>query len=128
MAQAAITVEVEHHHYVHLDDDVKHYLRHLVRPVLAGITRLELKMTEISDFLDAEGAKADNIATALADVAADVNALLASAGSAGAFSPEEQAKADALSGKFDAISAALGSLDVAVGDQDGSDAPPPSDG
>lgn len=122
MAQAAITVEVVHHHYVHLDDDVKHFLRHLVRPVLAGITRLEQTMTEISDQLDTDIAKTDSLAATLTAVAADVTLLLAAV-PAGTFTAEEQAKADALAGKLDALTTALAALDAEVPDADGSDTP-----
>lgn len=90
----------------------------------AALTPLENKMTAISDFLDATGATVDQIQTALTDVAADVTALLARAGEAGVFTPEEQEKADAVSGKLAAVGEALGALDTAVGDEDGSDTAP----
>lgn len=90
----------------------------------AALTPLGEKMTEISDFLDTANATVDAIQTALADVSADVAALLARAGEAGAFSEEDQAKADAVSAKLTAVSDALSALDTAVGDEDGSDTPP----
>lgn len=121
MASNVITVR----HEIVLADDTKDFLTALVRPFVQGVHRLETKLSDISDFLDAQGSKADNLAAALADVSADVQALLAKAGSAGVFSADEQAKADALSGKFDAITTALSALDTAVGDQDGSDNPTP---
>ena len=70
-----------------------------------------------------QGLGALGVAAALADVAADVTALLAKAGTAGVFSADEQAKADAAAGKLSAVSDALTNLNTEVGDQDGSDTP-----
>lgn len=115
---------VVHRHHIVLDDDTKTFLRDLARPILSRLNQLENHMTQIGDFLAGENATLDAITTALADVAADVTALLAKAGTAGVFSPEEQASADAASAKLAAVGAALASLDTEVGDQDGSDTPP----
>lgn len=120
---AALVIEVIHK----LDPDDRAFLHRLVRPLVLGINRLERHMTEISDFLAAENATIDSISTALTDVAADVTALLAKAGTAGVFSADEQDKADAAAGKLSAVSDALAALNTEVGDQDGSDTPPAED-
>jgi methyl-accepting chemotaxis protein len=116
----ALVIEVIHK----LDPDDRAFLHHLVRPLVLGINRLERHMTEISDFLDTQNASLDAISAALGDVAADVAALLAKAGSAGVFSADEQAKADQSAEKLAAVATALANLDTEVGDQDGSDTPP----
>jgi len=111
-------------HEIDLSATTQAFLLSLIRPVIVGLTQLETRMTEISDFLDAQSATLDQISTALADVTADVEALLAKASSSGVFSAEEQASADAVAAKLAAVSGALGNLDTEVGDQDGSDTPP----
>ena len=115
---------------IHIDSAVLNFygptaeeLRTIVATeITAALNPLENKMTEISDFLDATNATVDQVNTAVTDIAADVAVLLAAV-PAGTFSTEEQAKADALVGKLTAVSTALGALDTAVGDQDGSDTP-----
>jgi N-acetylglucosamine kinase-like BadF-type ATPase len=92
--------------------------------ITAALNPLENKMTQISDFLDATNATADQVNAAVADIAADVAVLLAAV-PAGTFTTDEQAKADALAAKLTAVTDALGALDTAVGDQDGSDTPAP---
>lgn len=120
---ATFTVECEHHHYVHLDSDAREFLHNLVRPVLAGIHRLEHQMSAISDFLDAENASLATIASTLTAVAADVAVLLTKASGAGVFSADEQAKADEVNAGLSALATAAAGLQTEVGDQDGSDTP-----
>lgn len=89
--------------------------------IAAALSPLEQKMTDISDFLDGQNATLETVAAKLTDVASDVTALLARAGEAGVFTTEEQTKADQATATLNAIADGLTSLDVAVGDEDGSD-------
>jgi hypothetical protein len=97
-----------------------HYLAEQHTRILTRLDRMEHKMSQIGDFFDAEGVTLTNVRTALDAVAADVAVLLTKASGSGVFTPEEQAKADALSAGFAALSSAVTTLAAQVGDQDGS--------
>lgn len=97
-----------------------HYLAEQHTRILTRLDRMEHKMSQIGDFLDAEGVSLTSIRTALDAVAADVAVLLTKASGSGVFTAEEQAKADALSAGFTALSSAVSTLAEQVGDQDGS--------
>lgn len=110
--------------HIHVHGATAADIRRIVTEQLtATLAPIGAKLSEISDYLDATGATVDTIQSALTDVAADVTALLNTAGEAGVFTDDERAKAEAVSGKLAAINEALGTLDTAVGDQDGSDTP-----
>jgi outer membrane murein-binding lipoprotein Lpp len=94
----------------------------------AALTPLETTMTDASTFLTDLGPKIDTLTTGMADIAADVQVLLDKAAAAGVFTSEEQALADGVTAKMDALKAAVSSLNDEVGDQDGSDNPPPAEG
>lgn len=103
--------------------------------ILNAITRLEERMTSLSDNIDAIKSEVDGLSgataqlgTAFADLAADVRAALEGV------SPADQEKFDGLRATLrtttEAAAAALASiasLDTEVGDRDGSDTPPAGD-
>lgn len=113
---------------VHLSQETRQFMHHLIRPVLSGLNRLEQKMTEISDYLAAEGASLATLGTVLDNVAGDVSVLLTKAGNAGVFTSAERALADQRTADLAALADKARSLQTEVGDQDGSDAPPAGDG
>lgn len=124
MARAVIEVVVRHE----LSPESLAALQHILRPVLAGLTRLENRMSETSEFLSAELPKLDTVLAGLADISDDVAVLLTKASSSGVFTPEERDRADAVTGKLDAVHTALSNLNDQVGDQNLSDAPQPTGG
>lgn len=93
----------------------------------AALTPLENTVSDISDFLTNLGPKVDTLTTGMADIAADVAVLLTKASQAGVFTADEQALADGVTAKFDALHQAVSDLNDQVGDQDGSDTPPPAE-
>lgn len=106
---------------------ILHYLAEQHSRILVRLDRMEEQMSNIGDFLDAEGVTLTNVRTALDTVAADVAVLLTKASGSGIFTPAEQAKADALSAGFTDLANAVTALAGQVGDQDGSGGvtPPP---
>jgi hypothetical protein len=92
--------------------------------IAAALTPLEQKMSDFTAFAANISTQLDTFAAGLTDIAADVAVLLTKAAQAGVFTPEEQALADAVQGKFDAVHTGLSNLNDEVGDQDGSDNPP----
>lgn len=92
--------------------------------IAAALTPLEQHMSDTANFLTDLGPKIDTLTTGMADIAADVQVLLDKAAQAGVFTAEEQALADGVTAKFDALKTAVSNLNDEVGDQDGSDNPP----
>jgi len=79
--------------------------------------------------IDALSTKVDGLSAVTADVAADFNAFkTAMEAERDNLSDEGQAALDAANAKLDAARAQLNDLDVAVGDADGSEVPPPVEG
>ena len=77
----------------------------------------------------APSTKVDGLSAVTADVAADFNAFkTAMEAERDNLSDEGQAALDAANAKLDAARAQLNDLDVAVGDADGSEVPPPVEG
>ena len=96
MADLTITVD----HRIHLDDDTKAFLISLVRPVIAGIQRLETRMSAVDDALAALGTSVDELVK-------DVQRLIDLFVAGGNLTPEQQVAVDALSAKLAAIDAAV---------------------
>lgn len=92
--------------------------------IAAALTPLGDLVSDFTDFAANIGAKLDTFTAGLADIAADVAVLLTKAAQAGVFTAEEQAVADGVQAKFDAVHSGLSGLNDEVGDQDGSDTPP----
>jgi len=87
------------------------------------LNRMEQKMTDLDDLLNAEQTTLTEISRVLATTAADVGVLLSRA--TGVFTPEERAKADNTLATLNALGAAVSNLSVQVGDQNADGDPPP---
>lgn len=86
-----------------LAPETKTFLRNLVVPVIAGLNTLEQQMSAVDDALTAIG-------TSLDELVKDVQRLIDSF-TPGQLTPEQQAMADAIVGKTDAIDAAVEAVD-----------------
>lgn len=82
-------------------------------------------MATATEAIAAFTAQADANAAILADVFADVRALIVLLSGEQQLSAETQAAADALAAKLTDEAASIATLDVEVGDADGSDTPTP---
>lgn len=88
---------------------------------------LEALVSTAAEQIDALSVKTDGLTALITDVAADFAALVAVvAAERENLTPAGQAALDAANVKADAAQAKLADLDVAVGDADGSDVPPPA--
>lgn len=96
-----------------------------IGPILDRLTIMEALMSDFTTFAANVSTQLDTFAAGLTDIAADVAVLLTKAAQAGIFTAEEQAVADGVQAKFDTAHANLSALNDQVGDQDGSDTPPP---
>lgn len=96
MARAEIVVR----HEVHISDEARQFLAHLIRPVVSGLTRLETHMSAVDDALATIGSSVDELVK-------DVQRLIDAFTSAGTLTPEQQAAVDALQGKLTAIDDAV---------------------
>jgi hypothetical protein len=95
-------------------------------PIMLKLADLEALMATAAEQITALSAKTDAAVALVADVKADFDALLAAmAAERENLTPTGQAAIDAANARADALAARLGELDVAVGDNDGSDTPPP---
>jgi len=94
----------------------------LARQFNHRLTRMEQKMTDLDDLINAEQTTLADIIRVLATTAADVGVLLSRA--TGVFTPEERAKADATLATLNALGAAVSNLSVQVGDQNADGEPP----
>lgn len=111
------------HVYVALDPEL---LRPIIRSELAAaLIPLEEPMTNVAEIIAAQDVKVSTLAAAFGDFASDVRAYISEhPPTEGPVSDEDAAAADALMNKTDNVIAALSTLDVEVGDADGSDVPP----
>lgn len=97
-------------------------------PVLARLDTLEALMATAAEQINALSAKVDAQTALITDIQSDFAALVAAlAAERENLTESGQAALDAASAKVDANATKLAELDVAVGDADGSDAPPPVD-
>ncbi len=78
-------------------------------------------MATIDETLAAQNAALDTVTAQLADLAADVAVLVS-----GELSTEQQALADQIAAKLQAVTDGLTALDTSVGDRDGSAGLPPT--
>lgn len=107
---------------IHLGDEV---LKKLIRrSVRLALQPLGVQMATATEAIAALTAQADANATVLADVFADVRALIVLLSVEPQLTAETQAAVDALGVKLSAEAAEVAVLDAEVGDADGSDAVP----
>jgi len=105
----------------------------LVLDAIAAIERIETKidnlgalMATAAEQVNALSTKVDALAATTADIHADFVALTTAMNAEREnLTATGQAAVDQANAKLDAATAALADLDVAVGDADGSDTPPP---
>lgn len=96
-------------------------------PVLARLDSLEAFVATAAEQIDALSVKIDAQGALVTDIKNDFDALLvAMAAERENLTEAGQAALDAATGKLEVNAAKLADLDVAVGDNDGSDAPPPA--
>lgn len=97
--------------------------------ILTRLDALEATVATAAEQITILNDKLAAQATVITDIAADVQALLEAVAVLQAerenLTPAGQAALDAAMASADSVTAALQALDVQVGDQDGSDTPPP---
>ena len=87
-------------HEIDLSATTQAFLLSLIRPVIAGLTQLETRMSAVDDAIAALGLTADELKK-------DTERLIALFVAGGELTPEQQAAVDALENKFAAIDAAV---------------------
>ena len=98
--------------------------------VFTRFDRTDAAMATINEVLTELKAQSEANAAAVADLVADVRALidqLRNQPPSGELTAEQQALVDSIAAKLNDVGVDVAALDAEVGDADGSDTPPPSE-